>query len=432
MADIPRNCSTGTIGLLCTFLVLNFSYRTVTGLAADPIISELRLSPAEYGAISSSFYLFFSLSSILVGLVAYRASSRLLLGLLSLLCAMALAMVFTPALGLITLVAALILLGIAAGPGNSQAYNCAFTWYPEESRSRASTTLAVATAASVLAIPVLQTVVTALGWRSGFGALAIAGVAWSTVWLRRARDGPYGDVHPDQDVPASSTRLTHRQACARIFSTGTWIGCVVSGFGVAWGFSVAGAWLPLFLSRAGGFSDQHIGLVIAVPGALSVLFLLMSNRLARTLTDRGFARRTVHRIFNGGVVALAGASMIAMAAVNSRPWSLVFMSLAFSVGIVQTSFSNSAIADISPPAQRGASLGVRYAVTSVASVIAPFVTGLIVSQSVNGFAWSFFVSGVLLLSCGLVSIAIVNPARDTFNRAFDNTTVGRTVGSSTQ
>jgi MFS family permease len=189
---------------------------------------------------------------------------------------------------------------------------------------------------------------------------------------------------------------------------------------------VASAWLPLFLGKVGGFSDRDVGFVIAIPGILSVFFILMSNRFARMLTDRGLSRQTIHRIFGGGVVALAGVGMIAMSAVDSRPWSLVFMSVAFSVGMVQTSFSNSAIADISPPAQRGASLGVRYAVTSVASVIAPFATGLIVSQSVNGFAWSFFASGVLLLSCGLVSIAIVNPVRDSFNIGNDNTAAIRT------
>lgn len=426
MACSSRKGLTGTLWLLSIFLVLNFSYRTVTGLAADPIISDLRLSPAEYGALSSGFYLFFSLSSIAVGFVAYRASSRAVLGLLSLLCSAALTVVFSPGLGITTFAAALILLGVGGGPGNSQAYNCAFTWYTERSRSRAAMTLAVATAASVLAIPVLQVVISAFGWRAGFGALAIAGVAWSAVWVRRGRDGPYAEDQLGEDAPQAPDRLTHRQVCTRIFATGTWIGCIVSGFGVAWGFAVASAWLPLFLGKVGGFSDRDVGFVIAIPGILSVFFILMSNRFARMLTDRGLSRQTIHRIFGGGVVALAGVGMIAMSAVDSRPWSLVFMSVAFSVGMVQTSFSNSAIADISPPAQRGASLGVRYAVTSVASVIAPFATGLIVSQSVNGFAWSFFASGVLLLSCGLVSIAIVNPVRDSFNIGNDNTAAIRT------
>jgi ACS family D-galactonate transporter-like MFS transporter len=52
--------------------------------AAVPIMRELGLSPRQYGALGSSFFLLFSISGILVGFAANRHSTRriiLLLGL---------------------------------------------------------------------------------------------------------------------------------------------------------------------------------------------------------------------------------------------------------------------------------------------------------------------------------------------------------------
>src|SRR5262245_39237399 len=60
------------IALLFLFMVINFADKAVIGIAAVPMMQELRLSPREFGLIGSSFFLLFSLSAIVTGFIANR------------------------------------------------------------------------------------------------------------------------------------------------------------------------------------------------------------------------------------------------------------------------------------------------------------------------------------------------------------------------
>jgi len=63
--------------LLFVYMMVNFADKAVVGLAAVPIMKEMGLSPKEYGALGSSFFLLFSISGILVGFVGQSQSHTL-------------------------------------------------------------------------------------------------------------------------------------------------------------------------------------------------------------------------------------------------------------------------------------------------------------------------------------------------------------------
>jgi hypothetical protein len=47
----------------------------VVGLAAQPIMAELKLSPEQFGVLASSFFFLFAIFGVIVGFITNRAGS---------------------------------------------------------------------------------------------------------------------------------------------------------------------------------------------------------------------------------------------------------------------------------------------------------------------------------------------------------------------
>ena len=63
--------------LIFLFMFINFADKAVLGLAAQPLMAELQLSPEQFGLIGSAFFLLFPVSAVLVGFVtAWRRGIR--------------------------------------------------------------------------------------------------------------------------------------------------------------------------------------------------------------------------------------------------------------------------------------------------------------------------------------------------------------------
>src|SRR6201994_1165375 len=62
--------------LLFLFMLVNFADKIVVGLAAVPIMTELKLQPEEFGLLGSSFFFLFSISAIVVGFIVNRIDTR--------------------------------------------------------------------------------------------------------------------------------------------------------------------------------------------------------------------------------------------------------------------------------------------------------------------------------------------------------------------
>src|SRR5215472_18755045 len=64
------------VALLFLFMLVNFADKTVIGIAAVPMMQELRLSPREFGLIGSSFFLLFPVSAVVTGFIVNRVQTR--------------------------------------------------------------------------------------------------------------------------------------------------------------------------------------------------------------------------------------------------------------------------------------------------------------------------------------------------------------------
>ena len=75
-SEKPLKGAWGMLALIFLFMVINFADKVVVGLAARPIMEELKLTPEQFGLIGSSFFFLFAISAVVVGFIANRVQTR--------------------------------------------------------------------------------------------------------------------------------------------------------------------------------------------------------------------------------------------------------------------------------------------------------------------------------------------------------------------
>ena len=77
MADQQsRRQSWMIVALLFMFMMINFADKIIIGLAGVPIMTDLKLTPKEFGLVGSSFFFLFSISAVVTGFIVNRIKSK--------------------------------------------------------------------------------------------------------------------------------------------------------------------------------------------------------------------------------------------------------------------------------------------------------------------------------------------------------------------
>ena len=159
--------------LLFLFMVVNFADKIVVGLAGVPIRKDLGLTPEQFGTLGSSFFYLFSISAIVIGFVANRASTRWILLILALIWAVT----QFPMVGTVdftTLMICRIILGAGEGPAAAVAIHAIYKWFPDEKRTLPTAILSQGSAFGViLTMPALGWVINSYSWHLAFGVLGV-------------------------------------------------------------------------------------------------------------------------------------------------------------------------------------------------------------------------------------------------------------------
>ena len=412
-------------GLLVLFMMVNFADKSVLGLAADQIRSDLHLTATQFGLANSAFFLLFSLSAIAVGLLADRVRPKYLLLIMAVLWSIA----QTPAAlggGLAILIGSRVVLGAAEGPAFPIAQQAAFSWFPEHRRNLpgALVTLGV-TLGVVLTAPSLTWVITHHGWRSALGVVAGGGVLWALAWALRGTEGPYRAPRASGISGASGasgsggTQTAHgaqtltTPAYRTIFRTRTWIGTTAAYFTSYWALALMLVWLPSYLHNALGYSTTAAGKLVALPWALGAVVLLGQAGVTARLTRRGSGSRTAHGRVGGAMLLLGATTCLATPLAHTTTAKLALLTVGFSVGGSFAGLAATTIAELAPPRRHGGALGAMNAVVTTAGLLAPAVTGRLVdAQGTSGYQSAILVSGALLLLGAIAALTLIDPDRD--------------------
>ena len=398
------------VALLFLFMVINFADKAVIGIAAVPMMQELRLSPSQFGLIGSSFYLLFSVSAVVTGFVANRVQTRWVLLVMGLVWALT-QFPMLANLGFATVVACRVALGAGEGPAAPVALHSAYKWFPNALRTLPTAIVVQGGAVGIMvALPLLNWVIVNYSWHWAFGVLGFAGLAWAAAWLVLGREGPLTTATATDATPTPG-----RVAYGQLLLSPTIIACWCASFGAQWGLSQALSWQGAFLIKGLGFAQGSIGLLGALPPGASVVVVIAVGWYSQRLLARGVSSRVARGILGGACVTLGGAALTIMPWTSGTPVKIALTTVGVALPTVIYVISNAVVGEITPVAQRGALLAIGTAVSTSAGLLAPYVMGSVVEKApspLDGFNTGFMICGLIMLVGGAIGMALIRPRRE--------------------
>jgi MFS family permease len=403
------------VALLFLFTMINFADKAVIGIAAVPIMRELKLSPREFGLVGSSFFLLFALSAVATGFLVNRVQTRWVLLAMGLIWALT-QFPMAGTVGFATLVASRVALGAGEGPAVPVALHSTYKWFPNELRTLPTAIIVQGGGIGILvALPSLNWIIVHYSWHWAFGALGVVGLAWTALWLALGREGSLATGAASAGAPTPG-RVDYRQ----LLLSPTIVACWCAAFGANWGLSQALAWQGAFLIKGLGLAQGSIGLLGALPAAGSVIATIAAGWYSQRLLARGVSSRLARGILGGFCVALGGAALTIMPHLPGISVKVAMTTLGVALPSVIYVVSNAVVSEITPPAQRGAMLAIGTAIGTSAGLLAPFVMGSVIEGAatpLDGFNIGFIICGVVMLVGGVMGMALIRPERETMRWA---------------
>src|SRR5580692_5852183 len=247
-----RNAWTAVV-LAFLFMLINFADKAVIGLASVPIMRDLGLNHRQFGLLGSAFFLLFSLSGVVVGFLANRIGTKVLMLVMGIVWAAAL-LPMSVAANFKMLLASRVVLGAAEGPAFPVAVHSVYKWFGDQRRALPTSVVASGAAFGTgLAAPVITWIIVHYGWHTAFGALGVVGLVWACVWLVFAEEGPI-DATTGGGIGAPGFRGGLQVPYRRLLLSRTAIGVFVAGFAAYWIIALNIVWLANYLVKAAHMS----------------------------------------------------------------------------------------------------------------------------------------------------------------------------------
>jgi MFS family permease len=398
------------VALLFLFTLINFADKAVIGIAAVPIMQELKLSPREFGLIGSSFFLLFAFSAVATGFLVNSVQTRWVLLAMGIIWALTqFPMMGTVGFG--TLVACRVVLGAGEGPATPVALHSTYKWFPNELRTLPTALIVQGGGIGVMvALPLLNWVIIHYSWHWAFGVLGFVGLAWCALWLALGREGSLA-TGTAKDGATTPEGVGYRQ----LLLSPTMLACWCAAFGANWGLSQALAWQGAFLIKGLGLAQGSIGLLGALPAGGSVIAMIAAGWYSQRLLGRRVSSRLARGILGGSCVALGGAALTFMPYFPGISAKIAMTTIGVALPSVIYVLGNAVVSEITPTAQRGALLAIGTAVGTSAGLLAPYVMGSVIENAatpLDGFNRGFIICGVVMLIGGAIGMALIRPERE--------------------
>ena len=391
--------------LLFLFMVVNFADKIVVGLAAVPIMTELKLEPKLFGLLGSSFFFLFSIAAIVVGFIVNRVAARWVLLVLATIWALAqFPMVGT--VGLTTLLICRIILGAGEGPAFSVAAHAIYKWFPDEKRTLPTAILSQGSAFGViLAVPALNWLIVNYTWHYAFGALGVVGLIWVVAWAIWGEEGP---LVPSKATASAEPRVPYFQ----LLTSRTFIGCVAATFGAYWALSLGLTWFTSFIVQGLGFSQQQAGLISILPWVFGAFIVILTGVVSQMMMARGYNTRIARGVLGAAPLVVGGVILAVLPHVSGAGLQIALLvigsGLCGSIYVVCPPM----IGEFTPVSQRGAVIAIYGALYTIAGVLAPFVMGNVIQDSKNlldGYMMGFTINACILVASGLLGLLLLWP-----------------------
>jgi MFS family permease len=361
--DRPLKGAWGMTALIFLFMFINFADKAVLGLAAQPLMTELKLSPEQFGLIGSAFFLLFPVSAVLVGFVTNRVAARH------------------------SLLAMAILWSLVQFP-----------------------MLGVTTLQVLMAVPVLNWIIVRYSWHWAFAALGLAGLSWVVLWALFGREGTLVDPPVGEEAAVGGTvPYRYLLTCPSI------IAACCAGFVTYWGLALTLTWFTSYLVDGLGYSQSTGGDLSVLPWLIGLVMVLLGGWISQRLKTAGYSSRLSRGAFASATVFLGGCLLLFVGHMPTPGLKIALLTLGGAIGATIYVVIPMIVSELTPQKQRAAMLAIANSVMTSAGVIAPLVMGAVVQNAATptaGYERGYLILGGLLLAGGLIGLLFIRPEQD--------------------
>ncbi|KAL3143287.1 hypothetical protein ABBQ38_002129 [Trebouxia sp. C0009 RCD-2024] len=400
--------------------------RASISVAIVPMAEQYGWSDSVKGAISSSFFLGYTITNLIGGYVATKYSSKVVLGGGVVL--WSLFTVFTPTaadLGLM-LVPLLLSRGIM-GAGEGVAFpaisNLFSNWVPVSAKSRS---LGLAYSAgqigNIVALITSPLLITNYGWKSAFWLYGTLGLTWMLAWVPLVPDQPPNKTKAARQLGGSGNIEVSSKSEQGVNSLGDvpwrrflnskalWgLVAVHCSFGV--GPLVCLSWLPSYYSDEWGLDVAKSSFLSGLPWAISFALANLAGFTADNLINKKVLSITATRKLMQGIASLGPATCLTFLTMQkSGPdggnlmLSAALLTGTLGLGGFQAAGYGSNHQDLSPK-YSGILFGLTNASASSAGALAVFATGVLLDKTDS---WSVIFGAVAVVyALGFAGFALL-------------------------
>jgi ACS family D-galactonate transporter-like MFS transporter len=384
------------LALLGVSVFINYIDRGNLSIAAPLLKDELGLSPSQLGILLSSFFWTYAFCQPLSGWLVDRFNVSLVMAAGFFLWSAA-----TAATGLIHAFAALLIVRLILGIGESVAYpsysKLLARHFPEDRRGFANSVISAGlTCGPAFGMFVGGKIMGRVGWRPFFIVLGLASMIWLLPWLRWMPSDSGRNEEAGDGAPSLGQFLRQRSAwgsCGGLFAANYLSYSLIT-------------WLPYYLVRGRHFSMDQMANIAGSAYLGAALFGTLCGWLSDRWIDAGATPTLVRKTFTGTGVFLSGTFLLLCAVSNARISVMMLLMATLSFGMCSSNIW-AITQTLAGPQAAGRWTGFQNFVGNLSGIAAPAVTGFVLDRT-GSFFWAFAIMALVGLFGAVCWIFVID------------------------
>lgn len=378
--------------LLSIGTMINYLDRTILGIVAPKLTSEIHIDPAMMGIVFSAFAWTYALAQIPGGMFLDRFGNKLTYAL-AIFFWSTFTLLQSFSVGLKSLLLLRLGLGISEAPCFPVNSRVVSKWFPQHERARATATYTVGEYIGLAAFsPLLFLILEHHGWRTLFILTGGLGIAFTFVWWKFYHEphqsktankaeleyiGVENTAAANENIPFNWPDAKRLLCCRQIIgaSLGQFAGNTTLVFFLTW--------FPTYLANERHLPWLHVGFFASWPFLAAAIGIFFggwaSDKILKKTQSVNISRKLP--IISG---LLLSSCIILANWVDSNTAVIIIMSVAF-FGQGMVGLGWTLISDIAPKNMGGLTGGIFNFCANMASIITPLIIGVIISMTGNFF-----------------------------------------------
>lgn len=408
--------------------VINYVDRGAISYAAEGIMGEYSLDPAEWGNVLGFFGYGYMFGALIGGFLADKMGPKWMWTVATLSWSvLVVGVIFAGDLGIALTGSALvgfavfrITFGLAEGPTYATVNRTVANWATVKERGFMSAVGLLGTPlGALLTAPIAVGLITLTGsWRWVFVILGAAGFVWLFWWLRiftnrpdsnpRVSQAELRTIRSQDEVLAVETTIdepSRKLAWWDFFKSRTLVFNAIGYFAFMYVNFMILTWTPRYLQSEFGFELGSLWYLGMIPWIGACITVLYGGRVSDWLRRRTGSLWIARSGFAMVSLALTTTCFLFIPALNSAVAVLAVMAIGNALNSLPNAVYWTVVIDTAPE-RTGTFGGMTHFIANIAAVAAPTVTGYIVSA--NGFGGMFIATGIAT-GIGVIAMALVRP-----------------------